>query len=371
MVDRSRPFYRAPCRSCTRRGASLCSRPRPQAGEAGRMPALTRNRRFARSTISSERAGTPAGAGSTQTVEACGAEPGRSCPISPLAQLRRGRCVGRARAGRVARPFAKGTPAWDPTSGRVVDCAHSSSSRSSSIALGRRCRTGVAGAATAAPTCTRAAARRAVARQPDQDQRRLPQELRCARPDRHRVRGDRHARGRRRQAGVEPGDRVPQDARSARRSSSAARTRPARSPSTSWRRSPTPRIRVTSAARPPQNNLVARLLATAAHDRRRQGTVRRAGPDLRRRVPPGPRARRARRGRTCRRPIARVTAGIAWLTKQQCANGLWQAYRANTTTAVPGRRPERRSPVPTRTAPRWPCRDSRRGASRPAAGARC
>ena len=29
---------------------------------------------------------------------------------------------------------------------------------------------------------------------------------------------------------------------------------------------------------------------------------------------------------------ARVTAGIAWLTKQQCANGLWQAYRAKPAT---------------------------------------
>lgn len=28
----------------------------------------------------------------------------------------------------------------------------------------------------------------------------------------------------------------------------------------------------------------------------------------------------------------RVTAGIAWLTKQQCANGLWQSYRAHPTT---------------------------------------
>jgi len=32
---------------------------------------------------------------------------------------------------------------------------------------------------------------------------------------------------------------------------------------------------------------------------------------------------------------ARVQAGIVWLTKQQCANGMWQAYRANTATACP------------------------------------
>jgi hypothetical protein len=35
----------------------------------------------------------------------------------------------------------------------------------------------------------------------------------------------------------------------------------------------------------------------------------------------------------------RITAGIAWLKKQQCANGLWQAYRANTTTACPAADP--------------------------------
>jgi hypothetical protein len=36
---------------------------------------------------------------------------------------------------------------------------------------------------------------------------------------------------------------------------------------------------------------------------------------------------------------ARVLAGIAWLTKQQCANGLWQAYRKNTTTKCPAANP--------------------------------
>ncbi len=36
---------------------------------------------------------------------------------------------------------------------------------------------------------------------------------------------------------------------------------------------------------------------------------------------------------------ARVKAGIAWLTKQQCANGMWQAYRANTKTACPAADP--------------------------------
>jgi hypothetical protein len=30
---------------------------------------------------------------------------------------------------------------------------------------------------------------------------------------------------------------------------------------------------------------------------------------------------------------ARVTAGITWLVRQQCTNGLWEAYRAKTTTA--------------------------------------
>ncbi len=36
---------------------------------------------------------------------------------------------------------------------------------------------------------------------------------------------------------------------------------------------------------------------------------------------------------------ARVVAGIAWLTKQQCANGLWQAYRKSTTTKCPAANP--------------------------------
>ena len=70
--------------------APLCSGSRPTVGEAGRMPALTRNRRFARGHCSSERAGTPAGADSKQTVEACGAESGRTCPIPPLAHIAQG-----------------------------------------------------------------------------------------------------------------------------------------------------------------------------------------------------------------------------------------------------------------------------------------
>jgi hypothetical protein len=36
---------------------------------------------------------------------------------------------------------------------------------------------------------------------------------------------------------------------------------------------------------------------------------------------------------------ARVVAAIAWLTKQQCANGLWQAYRKSTTTKCPPANP--------------------------------
>jgi hypothetical protein len=35
----------------------------------------------------------------------------------------------------------------------------------------------------------------------------------------------------------------------------------------------------------------------------------------------------------------RLTAGISWLKKQQCANGLWQSYRADTTTACPAADP--------------------------------
>jgi hypothetical protein len=35
----------------------------------------------------------------------------------------------------------------------------------------------------------------------------------------------------------------------------------------------------------------------------------------------------------------RVTAGISWLKKQQCANGLWESYRSNTATACPAADP--------------------------------
>jgi hypothetical protein len=37
---------------------------------------------------------------------------------------------------------------------------------------------------------------------------------------------------------------------------------------------------------------------------------------------------------------ARVTAGIAWLSKQQCANGLWQAYRAKPATKCAAANPQ-------------------------------
>ena len=37
---------------------------------------------------------------------------------------------------------------------------------------------------------------------------------------------------------------------------------------------------------------------------------------------------------------ARVTAGIAWLTEQQCANGLWQAYRAKPATKCAAANPQ-------------------------------
>ena len=141
-------------------------------------------------------------------------------------------------------------------------------------------------------------------------------------------------------------------------------TRRARSPTTSWRRSPTGRTPATSAAPRRKNNLVNRLLATAAHDRARQGTVRRAGPDVRRRVPPGPRARRARRRCTCPTTDPRVVG------RHRVADEA--AVRERPVAGVPRRtrrrrarpaEPARRSPDPTPTAPRWPCRASRRGAS--------
>ncbi len=84
----------------------------------------------------------------------------------------------------------------------------------------------------------------------------------------------------------------------------------------------------------PQNNLVNRLLATqrttgadaglfGAQDPTYDGAFRQAL------------ALAALKSVNTPRTDAHVTAGINWLSKQQCANGLWTSYRANPTTACP------------------------------------
>ena len=58
--------------------------------------------------------------------------------------------------------------------------------------------------------------------------------------------------------------------------------------------------------------------------------VRHGRPDLRRRVPPGARAARA----ACRGGLTNA-AGVTWLTDQQCADGSWMAFRADTSVPCP------------------------------------
>jgi hypothetical protein len=87
-----------------------------------------------------------------------------------------------------------------------------------------------------------------------------------------------------------------------------------------------------------QNDLVTRLLATA----------RTTGPDLGLFGVQDPAfdgayrqglALAALRAANVDPAKGRIISGIAWLKKQQCANGLWMAYRANTATACPAANP--------------------------------
>ena len=214
---------------------------------------------------------------------------------APCALAQRALCRKGPRGSRRVGPSAKGTPLWDPTSGRVEDCADSWSRTLMSAALDRCDRTPPPGAAPPDQRAARAT-RRAVARQPDQAQRRLPQELREARPGRHRLRSDRHARGRRRQSRVEPRDRVAQAQHRHRSSRPAGTTRRGalaeyimaavaeRAGSASLRRHRGPATTSCAGCSRPQRTNGCR-----------QGAVRRAGPDLRRRVPPGTGAGGARK----------------------------------------------------------------------------
>ena len=157
--------------------ASLCSGSRPQAGEAGRMPALTRNRRFARSS-DLERTSRNTRRGGLHTNRR-GMRGGARAFLPDLAPC--ARCAGGVVSegpARVAsrRPLAKGTPYGN----RLQGASWIARTRGQHRHEHRR--------SSAPPPAPRArrrtdqpparATRRAVARQPDQAQRRLPQELR-------------------------------------------------------------------------------------------------------------------------------------------------------------------------------------------------
>jgi hypothetical protein len=80
----------------------------------------------------------------------------------------------------------------------------------------------------------------------------------------------------------------------------------------------------------PQNNLVARLLGTSRTTGTDAGLFGAQDPTFDGAFRQGL-ALTALKAAGVPADNARLTAGISWLKKQQCANGLWQAYRANTT----------------------------------------
>jgi hypothetical protein len=81
-----------------------------------------------------------------------------------------------------------------------------------------------------------------------------------------------------------------------------------------------------------QNNLVTRLLATARTTGPDVGLFGLQDPTYDGAFRQGM-ALAALKAATADPNKGRITAAIAWLRKQQCANGLWQAYRANPATA--------------------------------------
>jgi hypothetical protein len=84
----------------------------------------------------------------------------------------------------------------------------------------------------------------------------------------------------------------------------------------------------------PQNNLVNRLLATQRTTGANAGLFGSQDPTYDGAFREGL-ALAALKSVNVPRLDAHVTAAITWLSKQQCANGLWTSYRANTTVACP------------------------------------
>lgn len=89
----------------------------------------------------------------------------------------------------------------------------------------------------------------------------------------------------------------------------------------------------------PLNNLVARLLATARTTGTDIGLFGTQDPTYDGAFRQGL-ALAALKAAAVPADNARVRAGISWLKTQQCANGLWQSYRANTTTACAAADPD-------------------------------
>lgn len=82
----------------------------------------------------------------------------------------------------------------------------------------------------------------------------------------------------------------------------------------------------------PQNNLVARLLATARTTGPSTGLFGVQDPTYDGAFRQGL-ALAALKAAHVPGDNPRVAAAVSWMTKQQCANGLWQAYRSNPATA--------------------------------------
>ena len=86
----------------------------------------------------------------------------------------------------------------------------------------------------------------------------------------------------------------------------------------------------------PVNNLVARLLGTKRPTGADRGLFGAAAPTYDGAFRQGL-ALAALHGAGV--PSSRVTTAVAWFEKQQCANGLWTSYRADTTTPCPAADP--------------------------------
>ena len=88
----------------------------------------------------------------------------------------------------------------------------------------------------------------------------------------------------------------------------------------------------------PANDLVARLLATARTTGPDRGLFGAADPTYDGPIRQGL-ALAALKAAGVPVGTAAVAAGINWLTRQQCANGLWESYRASTARACPAADP--------------------------------